>query len=74
MLEALQDNPSDPLVTASHTARALDDLLDAGQQLTRSLLGVGTDPEALPGGGGAGALPPQRMRGWVGHGPSLYRR
>jgi ATP-dependent 26S proteasome regulatory subunit len=63
MLEALHENPSEPLVTAAHTTRALDDLLDAGQQLTRSLLGVGTDPEALPAGGGAGALPPQRMRG-----------
>jgi DNA polymerase III delta prime subunit len=68
MLEALQENPSEPLVTAAHTARALDDLLDAGQQLTRSLLGVGTDPETLPAGGGAGALPPQpMMRGRIGY-------
>jgi ATP-dependent 26S proteasome regulatory subunit len=74
MLEALQDSPSDPLVTASHTARALDDLLDAGQQLTRSLLGVGTDPETLPGGGGAGALPPERMRGWSGYGRRPFMR
>jgi ATP-dependent 26S proteasome regulatory subunit len=63
MLEALQENPSDPLVTAAHTARALDDLLDTSQQLTRSLLGVGTDAESLPAGGGAGMLPPQRMPG-----------
>jgi hypothetical protein len=70
MLEALQENPSEPLVTAAHTARALDDLLDAGQKLTRSLLGVGTDAETLPAGGGAGALPPQAtMRGgWVSYG------
>ncbi len=74
MLEALQENPSDPVVTAAHTAGALDDLLDAGQQLTRSLLGVGTDPETLPAGGGAGALPPQRMRGWVGYGPQAFIR
>jgi hypothetical protein len=60
MLEALLDNSTDPVVTAAHTSRALDDLLDANQQLTRSLLGVGTDPETLPAGGGAGALPPQR--------------
>jgi ATP-dependent 26S proteasome regulatory subunit len=63
MLEALQENPANPIVTASHAGRALDDLLDAGQQLTRSLLGVGTDPEALAAGGGAGGLPPR-----VGHG------
>jgi MoxR-like ATPase len=63
MLEALQENPTNPIVTASHAGRALDDLLDAGQQLTRSLLGVGTDPEALAAGGGAGGLPPR-----VGHG------
>jgi ATPase family associated with various cellular activities (AAA) len=58
MLESLHDDPSAPAVTAAHTARALDDLLDAGQKLTRSLLGVGTDPETLAAGGGAGALPP----------------
>ncbi|MBV9338618.1 MAG: ATP-binding protein [Solirubrobacterales bacterium] len=69
MLEALQDDASAPLVTAAHTGRALDDLLDAGQQLTRSLLGVGNDPQTLPAGGGAGALPPQ-----IGHGFVGYRR
>jgi ATPase family associated with various cellular activities (AAA) len=66
MLESLQERPSDPVVTAAHAARALDDLLDAGQKLTRSLLGVGTDPETLAAGGGAGALPPQVRRGWMG--------
>jgi ATPase family associated with various cellular activities (AAA) len=64
MLEALQENPTDPIVTAAHIGRALDDLLDAGQQLTRSLLGVGTDPETLAAGGGAGALPPHVRHGW----------
>jgi hypothetical protein len=75
MLEALQANPSEPLVTAAHTGRALDDLLDSGQQLTRSLLGVGTDPETLPAGGGAGALPPQAMMrgGWLGYTRVSYR-
>ena len=64
MLESLHENPSDPVVTAAHTSRALDDLLDANQKLTRSLLGVGTDPETLAAGGGAGALPPPHpMRG-----------
>jgi ATP-dependent 26S proteasome regulatory subunit len=66
MLEALQENPTDPIVTAAHTGRALDDLLDAGQQLTRSLLGVGTDPDTLAAGGGAGALPPQVRHHWRG--------
>lgn len=63
MLEALQENPAGPVVSAAHATRALDDLLDTGQELTRSLLGVGTDPETLPAGGGAGMLPPQRQRG-----------
>ena len=62
MLESLHDSPSEPVVTAAHTARALDDLLDADQKLTRSLLGVGTDPETLAAGGGAGALPPTHPR------------
>jgi SpoVK/Ycf46/Vps4 family AAA+-type ATPase len=60
MLEALQDSASDPVVTAAHTARALDDLLDAAQQLTRSLLGVGTDPETLAAGGAAPSPPRPR--------------
>lgn len=57
MLEALADDPSLATVTATHTTRALDDLLDSRQQLTRSLLGVGNDPENLPAGGGVGSLP-----------------
>jgi ATPase family associated with various cellular activities (AAA) len=68
MLESLQENTSGSVVTAAHTERALDDLLDAGQKLTRSLLGVGTDPETLAAGGGAGTLPSHRPRrgppGW----------
>ncbi|MBV8218619.1 MAG: ATP-binding protein [Solirubrobacterales bacterium] len=72
MLESLHDDPSEPVVTAAHTTRALDDLLDADQKLTRSLLGVGTDPETLAAGGGAGTLPPQRPPrfggGWVAYG------
>ncbi len=68
MLESLHDDPTGAVVTAAHTSRALDDLLDAGEQLTRSLLGVGNDPESLPAGGGAGALPPQRGRAGAAHG------
>jgi hypothetical protein len=66
-LESLLENASAAVVTAAHTSRALDDLLDSGQQLTRSLLGVGNDPEALPPGGGLGSLPPQPRPGWVGY-------
>jgi SpoVK/Ycf46/Vps4 family AAA+-type ATPase len=74
MLESLQENSSEPVVTAAHTIRALDDLLDAGQQLTRSLLGVGTDPETLAAGGGAGVLPPPHARvGWARYGPQVRR-
>jgi hypothetical protein len=65
MLESLHDDASQPTVTAAHVALALDDLLASGQQLTRSLLGVGNDPEALPPGGGLGSLPPQPGRGWT---------
>jgi ATP-dependent 26S proteasome regulatory subunit len=73
MLEALQDNPTEPIVTAAHAGRALDDLLDIDQKLTRSLLGVGTDPEALPGGGGAGNLPPPSRRGWAAYAPGHHQ-
>jgi hypothetical protein len=74
MLESLHENAAAPAVTAAHASRALDDLLDSGQQLTRSLLGVGNDPESLPPGGGVGSLPPQRGRGWVGYGPTRIGR
>jgi hypothetical protein len=74
MLEALEESPSDPIVTAAHTGRALDDLLDAGQQLTRSLLGVGTDPETLAAGGVAAPLPPHARPGWTGYGPGVSSR
>ena len=66
MLESLSDDDSPVTVTGAHVARALDDLLDTSQQLTRSLLGVGNDPESLPAGGGLGSLPPQRpSRAWM---------
>lgn len=50
VLEALHD--ADPLteVTAAHVGRALDDLLDSAQQVTRVLLGVGAE-EVLEAGG-----------------------
>ncbi|MGH2910092.1 MAG: AAA family ATPase, partial [Solirubrobacteraceae bacterium] len=70
MLESLHENASDPVVRAAHTTRALDDLLDSSQQLTRSLLGVGNDPEALAAGGGLGSLPPEGGPGAVSYGPT----
>jgi ATP-dependent 26S proteasome regulatory subunit len=69
MLEALDDDAAATDVSGAHLTRALDDLLDSGQQLTRSLLGVGNDPASLLPGAGVGSLPPQRRRGWVSYGP-----
>jgi ATPase family associated with various cellular activities (AAA) len=63
VLEALQDDPALTVVTGAHLARALDDLLDAAQAVTRTLHGVGVDPADLPAGGGAGGLPPGTGRG-----------
>lgn len=65
MLESLHEDTDEQAVTAAHVSRALDDPLDSTQQLTRSLLGVGNDPETLPAGGGLGSLPPQAGRGWM---------
>jgi len=51
VLEALHDDPALPAVTGAHLRRALDDLLDSAQGVTRTLLGVGVDPATLPAGG-----------------------
>jgi ATPase family associated with various cellular activities (AAA) len=51
VLEALHDDPALTAVTGVHVARALDDLLDSSQAVTRTLLGVGVDPATLPAGG-----------------------
>jgi hypothetical protein len=56
VLEALHDTALSndaglPAVTGAHLARALDDLLDSAQGVTRTLLGVGVDPTTLPAGG-----------------------
>jgi ATPase family associated with various cellular activities (AAA) len=56
VLESLQDDPALTAVTGAHLSRALDDLLDAAQAVTRTLLGVGVDPADLPSGG---ALQPE---------------
>ena len=51
VLESLHDDPALTAVTGPHLTRALDDLLDAAQAVTRTLLGVGVDPADLPAGG-----------------------
>jgi ATP-dependent 26S proteasome regulatory subunit len=60
VLEALHekaphDDPALTAVTGAHLARALDDLLDTAQGVTRTLLGVGVNPEDLPAGGALAA-------------------
>src|SRR5260221_7680361 len=66
VLESLHDDPALTAVTGAHMTRALDDLLDAAQAVTRTLLGVGVDPASLPSGG---ALPPSPGRGgWTAYG------
>jgi hypothetical protein len=62
VLEALHDDPALTAVTGAHLARALDDLLDAAQAVTRTLLGVGVDPADLPAGGGVSPMP---GRAWM---------
>jgi hypothetical protein len=47
---AVADSTAVPVVTGEHVRRALDDLLDATQAVTRTLLGVGVDPADLPVG------------------------
>jgi len=62
VLEALHEAPDQPVTVAGgHLARALDDLLDSAQGVTRTLLGVGVDPATLPAGGALGASPAQMM-------------
>ena len=72
VLEALHDDPALSTVTGAHLTRALDDLLDAAQAVTRTLLGVGVDPASLPAGG---ALPPGPHRGgWMAYGSRAMPR
>jgi SpoVK/Ycf46/Vps4 family AAA+-type ATPase len=54
VLESLRDEAPLRTVTARHTSRALDDLLDSAQRVTRSLLGVDSDPDDLPPGSEGG--------------------
>jgi hypothetical protein len=65
VLESLHDDPELPAVTGVHVARALDDMLDDAQAVTRTLLGVGVDPASLPAGG---ALAMGPGRAWMAYG------
>ncbi|HSR85479.1 MAG TPA: ATP-binding protein [Streptosporangiaceae bacterium] len=70
VLEALHEDPALTAVTGAHVARALDDLLDSAQQVTRTLLGVGA--EEMPP---AGALPPMPGPGvWSAYGHQRMSR
>jgi hypothetical protein len=86
LLEALAETDTDPgssagrsaaveqpVVTGIHVSRALDDLLDAAQAVTRTLLGVGSEPATLAPG--AEAVP--GAAGWMSYGgrrmPRRYR-
>jgi ATPase family associated with various cellular activities (AAA) len=72
VLESLYDDPALAMVTGTHLTRALDDLLDTAQAVTRTLLGVGVDPADLPA---SGALMAGRGPGWMAHGrPGITRR
>jgi hypothetical protein len=63
VLESLHEDPALTAVTGTHLTRALDDLLDAAQAVTRTLLGVDVDPADLPAGGvlQAGSVPGAMM-------------
>ncbi len=62
VLESLFDHSPLQTVAAEHMARALDDLLDSTQHVTRTLLGVGYDPDSQPGGAVPGLAPPRPGR------------
>jgi DNA polymerase III delta prime subunit len=65
VLESLHDDPALPSVTGAHLARALDDLLDAAQAVTRTLLGVGVDPADLDLPAGAAQAPGPGRGSWL---------
>jgi ATP-dependent 26S proteasome regulatory subunit len=71
VLESLHDDPALTTVTGAHLARALDDLLDTAQAVTRTLLGVGVDAKDLPVGG---ALNPGPGRAWMAYGHRAVTR
>jgi DNA polymerase III delta prime subunit len=63
-----------PTVTGAHLARALDDLLDSAQGVTRTLLGVGVDPATLPAGGALGMSPMAVAQRRMAAGHGIFRR
>jgi hypothetical protein len=73
VLESLHDDPALTAVTGAQLARALDDLLDAAQAVTRTLHGVGVDPADLPVGGALSRGPGGGA--WMSYGPrGMVRR
>jgi hypothetical protein len=70
VLEALRHDGVLSTVSGQHLVRALDDLLDSTQSVTRALLGVGVDPETLPLDGPA----PMPSPGWFPHPGRHIRR
>jgi len=75
VLEALHEDPSLTVVTGAHLSRALDDLLDDAQAVTRTLLGVGVNPEDLPAGGMTGPGPiPGPMRAMIARRAAMVHR
>ncbi|MGY1663942.1 AAA family ATPase [Geodermatophilus sp. SYSU D00705] len=71
VLEALREDGVLTSVNGQHVSRALDDLLDSTQSVTRTLLGVGVDPETLPADGPA---PMPAPAGWFPHAVRHVRR
>jgi hypothetical protein len=65
VLESLLDGAGRPAVTATHLTRALDDLLDSTQSVTRTLLGVGVDASSLPPGRSPMAGPGPAVAAWA---------
>jgi ATP-dependent 26S proteasome regulatory subunit len=72
VLESLVEHTPLATVEAHHVSRALDDLLDSTQQVTRSLLGVGSGDGPLPEAG-LGSLPADGG-GWAGYAPMPMRQ
>ncbi|MGI9093351.1 MAG: AAA family ATPase [Mycobacteriales bacterium] len=75
-LEALQDDAELGAVRAEHVTRALDDLLDSAQTVTRTLLGIGADEIAdagpIDGPGYVFPSPAYRSTVRIRRGPTRY--
>jgi hypothetical protein len=78
VLESLHDASPLTSVTGDQLRRAVGDLLDTNQQVTRSLLGVGGNPTEFDPGGFAMAQPTiagplPRAHGWAAYAPMRGR-